>query len=96
MNLRRALTTAVIAVLCLLATQSISQAACWYPWSHTTHYWYPNSCGPNPKPWEQCVDVLILAGESGIDCDGSTWSWGDTNPALYQTHDFEGCDPICE
>lgn len=100
MKVRRALAVLIIAVICVAATptsESNANAYCFYPRVRVTQYWYPNSCGPGPHPpWTICNDVLTLAGESGVDCDGNAWSWGDTNPSLYQTHYFEQCEPICE
>jgi hypothetical protein len=100
MHLRRIATITVLAVICLFATptrESTAQAACWYPWSHVTTFWYPNSCGNQPwYPGQQCLDVLTWAGETHVECDQTTWSIGDTNPALYQSHEHERCPQVCE
>ena len=100
MRARRAAVVLIIAAVCAVATptsESTANAYCFYNFAMTTQYWYPNSCGPGPHPpWTICNDVLTLAGESGVDCAGNAWSWGDTNPALYQTHSHEMCEPICE
>jgi hypothetical protein len=93
MKLRRAVIITVIAALCALATptrESIANAACWTPKVRVTQYWYTQSCSGNI-----CLHVLTLAGESGVDCDGNAWSWGDTSPS-YRTYRLESCPQICE
>ncbi len=100
MRARRAAVVLIIATICAVATptsESNANANCYYNLAWTTQYWYPNSCGPGPHPpGTICNDVLTLAGESGVDCAGNAWSSGDTNPALYQTHSYEVCEPICD
>lgn len=100
MKFRRALMIMLIALICVLSTptqQSEAEAACYYPLARTTQYWYTNSCGGQPYyPGQVCNDVLVLAGESGVDCDGNTWSWGNTSSHLYKTYHFEQCEPICD
>jgi hypothetical protein len=100
MSFRRAVIILFIAVLCALATptkQSEAKAACFYPFVRITQYWYPNSCGGQPYyPGQICNDVLTLAGESGVDCDGNAWSWGNNSSSLYKTYRREWCEPICE
>jgi hypothetical protein len=93
MKSRRALIIFILAAVCLLATptsESEANAACTYPFVRITVYWGQNQCG-----YPICTDVLVVVGESGIDCDGNAWSWGNTNPNLYQTYRKEWCEPIC-
>lgn len=100
MRVRRAAVVLIIATIFAVATptsESTANAYCYYNIAVTTQYWYPNSCGPGPQPpGTICNHVLTLAGESGIDCAGNAWSWGDTDPDLYQTHSYEVCEPICD
>jgi hypothetical protein len=94
MNVRRAVVIALIAALCSVSTPTVdsrAEAGCIYPRSRITQFWDRNNCG---QP--VCTDVLVLVGESGVDCDGVAWSWGNTNPALHQTYRWESCPPICE
>ena len=93
MKFRQAVIIALIAVICAVATptrESVAEAACFTPKVRITQYWYTQSCSNGI-----CLHVLTLAGESGTDCDGYTWSWGDTSPS-YKTYRFEACTPICE
>ena len=94
MTIRRALAITALVVVCAFATptrQSIAQAACFVPLSTVTQYWVTNTCHDG-----FCDDTLALVGESGVDCDGSTWSWGNTNPGLYQTMYSNSCPEVCE
>ena len=93
MKIRQAVIITLIAAVCAIATptqQSVAEAACFYPKTRITEYWYTESCSGNV-----CLHVLTLAGESGVDCDGNAWSWGDTSPS-YRTYRLESCPPICE
>ena len=93
MKFRQAVLIALIAAVCVVATptrESVAEAACWYPKVRITEYWYTESCSG-----DVCLHVLTLAGESGVDCDGNAWSWGDTSPS-YRTYRLESCPPICE
>lgn len=93
MNLRRVLSIAVLSAICALATptrESIASAGCFIPKVQVTQYWYTESCSGG-----YCLHVLTLAGESGVDCDGNPWSWGDTSPS-YRTYHLEACPQICE
>jgi hypothetical protein len=93
MKLRQAVIIALIAAVSVVATptrESVAEAACFYPKVRVTQYWYTQSCSGNI-----CNHVLVLAGESGVDCDGNAWSWGDTS-ASYRTYHLESCPPICE
>jgi hypothetical protein len=93
MKIRQSIIITLIAIACAIGTpttESNAEAACFYPKVRITQYWYTQSCSGNI-----CLHVLTLAGESGVDCDGNAWSWGDTSPS-YRTYRFEDCPPICD
>ena len=94
MKIRRVLIIVSLAVVCALATptsESEANAACTYPFVRITQYWGAPDC----EHGNPCPDVLVLVGESGLNCDGIDVSWGITNPNLYQTIRKEWCEPIC-
>lgn len=94
MKLRQALLVAAIAGICAISTptqESRAEAACFYPRVRVTQYWETQTCPGSPV----CNHVEVLVGESGTDCDGTPWSWGNTT-APTRTYYWEQCPPICE
>lgn len=81
------------------AVPRTAQASCVYPLRITITYWgWPAADGsvycqyPVIGPWSPPT----IVGQTVIDCDGTSTSWGDTSCTETKTTTRENCPPVCD